>query len=299
MMQWQATAAGVGRPAGCDLAQYEFLVELPQGGTVPLALTDSLLGVAYRLWDREAPWFGTPTHDQAGAKPFAVTPLRTIERFVRPQEELAPGWYSWRVSGLGAAAVAAWEAVASAAAEGPLAWTLGGLTGRLVAGRRLLGWSSAELAASWLETPTDPAALPARCTWIFETPTFFRGRDPAGHNLTQLWPQPDLVLRSLARRWNQLGCRPLDLAAVAPSEALPHLVEWSGETLLVRLQDRWQRAFCGEFTWELPADPALRRLVGLLASFAPLAGVGARTTHGLGVVVTTLHAPPRRRGDRA
>lgn len=140
-------------------------------------------------------------------------------------------------------------------------------------------WSAATdyqgLAARWFLGKTG---LPRKLTLEFVSPTTFHS---GGHNLP--FPLPGLVFGSLLERWNAISPIPLDPQVRALAEE--HLVvsRHRLETHMVPLAGGRQVGFTGvcEFT-SLSGDPYWLAVVNLLADFAFYAGVGAKTTMGLG-----------------
>lgn len=124
----------------------------------------------------------------------------------------------------------------------------------------------------------------------FVSPTFFsrKGRDLA-------LPDPVLVMRSLAARWDAHA--PIELAL--PAEVLSALLdsvyldEMAGETRRAQVsRTMWQTGFVGAVRLALTkaGDDVAAQVLTALARFAECAGVGAQTTHGFGAV--RLGKPP-------
>lgn len=118
----------------------------------------------------------------------------------------------------------------------------------------------------------------------FVSPTFFarKGRDLP-------LPDPVLVMRSLASRWDAHA--PLELAL--PADVLTgllnsvHLNEMTGETRRAQVSGAmWQTGFVGVARLALTkaGDHVTAQVFTALARFAEFAGVGAQTTHGFGAV---------------
>ena len=121
---------------------------------------------------------------------------------------------------------------------------------------------------------------------VFHTPTAFSSNV---RNVTRLFPEPALVFRSLGRRWNAHAGA--DLAI--DDGLLDGLCEeirierYDLETREVRLHPRAKtKGFVGgcEYGVARGASREQRQLLRLLAEFAFYAGVGLRTTMGMGQV---------------
>jgi len=134
---------------------------------------------------------------------------------------------------------------------------------------------------------------PGHVTLQFLTPTTFRRSPPPGGLFDDApydlpFPLPELVFGGLLSLWNAFGPQPLpeemrifarDCVVVSRYRLHTELVDFgSGRRGRVG-------GFVGvcRFATRCP-DAAWRRRIGLLAAFAPLAGVGWRTTMGLGQI---------------
>jgi CRISPR-associated endoribonuclease Cas6 len=123
----------------------------------------------------------------------------------------------------------------------------------------------------------------------FTTPTAFGfGQREWGKKVVVL-PQPDLVFGSLARSWNNLAPPPLGVDRDALMAYLrEHVVvkRLCGlETQMLRFRRSPQVGFVGQVTYGLMAeDEAARSQLNALADFAFYAGVGMKTTMGMGQV---------------
>jgi CRISPR-associated endoribonuclease Cas6 len=118
----------------------------------------------------------------------------------------------------------------------------------------------------------------------FVSPTFFarKGRDLP-------LPEPVLVMRSLAARWDAHAPPELALPAEVLSALLDsvYLDEMAGETRRAQVsRTMWQTGFVGAARLALTraGDDVTARVFAALTCFAEFAGVGAQTTHGFGAV---------------
>ena len=115
---------------------------------------------------------------------------------------------------------------------------------------------------------------------IFATPTTFKGGD-----LDLPLPVPRLVFGGLLRKWNAFSPYPLEVSAqelerkVALADARLHTKPfYDGRSHIVGFVGR------ARFRVLRGASPELLRAVNTLARFAFFAGVGRKTTHGMGLV---------------
>lgn len=139
---------------------------------------------------------------------------------------------------------------------------------------------------TWQELAS--AARPEReVTLEFASPTAFGfGQMEWGKKIVVL-PEPHLVFGSLARSWNALAPAPLQLDAKALATYLQeHAVVKRIERLktqMLHYQRSPQVGFVGLVTYGLQAENEIARLqLNILADFAFYAGVGMKTTMGMG-----------------
>lgn len=161
----------------------------------------------------------------------------------------------------------------------PAAWPpqelrLGGSTCRVI-DARVLHQPFAALAASRPVT---------RGLVRFLTPTYFsrNGRDVP-------LPDPVLVMRSLAQRWNVFAPIALAIDDTLGKALLSAVLLTDADVHTVRVQvgrDSWQTGFVGDAELALThtATPEIGVVFVALLRFATIAGVGAQTTYGFGEV---------------
>ena len=168
--------------------------------------------------------------------------------------------------------------------------------GRVPAAVRLGPATYPVLNQHWHPVTFDElAARPCREVGMeFLTPTWF---SRSGQSLP--FPTPALVFARLADRWNQ-HCRPDQVIPGALRSALLDrlvLAAWSGETWRMSFGRGVRTGFVGRVvvaleegtTWVGGDEAAsmadlLPAVLGALAGFAELSGVGAQTTYGAGWV---------------
>jgi CRISPR-associated endoribonuclease Cas6 len=132
-----------------------------------------------------------------------------------------------------------------------------------------------------------------QCDLRFLSPTYFArsGRD-------YLLPDPELIVRRLAARWNQHAGLdgPLGVRDDQARELARRVILKAHELHTVRVggQDGRERTgFLGQIRLALrtaerrdPEALVSAQLLATLTGFAPFCGLGAQTTHGLGAVAT-------------
>ncbi|MGQ9467752.1 MAG: CRISPR system precrRNA processing endoribonuclease RAMP protein Cas6 [Anaerolineae bacterium] len=129
----------------------------------------------------------------------------------------------------------------------------------------------------------------AEITLQFVSPTAFSfGQKGWGKKIVVL-PQPELVFGSLLRVWNGLAPPPLWLEEKGLRAYLEeHVVvrQINLQTRMLRLRGLPQVGFVGTVTYGLMEENEVARLgLNLLADFAFYAGVGMKTTMGMGQCV--------------
>ncbi len=139
---------------------------------------------------------------------------------------------------------------------------------------------------TWENVASDAQPEPA-ITLDFTSPTAFGfGQKEWGKKAVVL-PQPELVLGSLARSWNSLAPPPLPVnrqALMAYVEEHVVVKRMDGvRTQMQHFRRSLQVGFVGRVTYGLMADnDAARCELNALADFAFYAGVGMKTTMGMG-----------------
>lgn len=143
------------------------------------------------------------------------------------------------------------------------------------------------LDARMLNQPFAALAASRPVTWAlvrFLTPTYFsrNGRDVP-------LPDPVLVMRSLAQRWNAFAPTDLAIDDTLSKALLSAVLLTDADVHTVRVQvgrDAWQTGFVGDAELALThtAAPEVGAVFAALLRFATIAGIGAQTTYGFGEV---------------
>ncbi|MGQ9627966.1 MAG: CRISPR-associated endoribonuclease Cas6 [Anaerolineae bacterium] len=141
---------------------------------------------------------------------------------------------------------------------------------------------------SWNKLLSEARTEP-EITLDFVSPTAFGfGQKEWGKKVIVL-PEPALTFGSLLRSWNNLAPLPLQMdkdALMAYVEEHVVIKQLSGlETRMLRFSRSPQLGFVGKVTYGLMAeDEASRCQINALADFAFYAGIGMKTTMGMGMV---------------
>ena len=118
----------------------------------------------------------------------------------------------------------------------------------------------------------------------FATPTSFSlGQRDWGRRM-ELLPRAELVFDSLWRKWNAFAPTALGTAVVEAAREQVVLADLEGSVREVRFPRAPQRGFVGRCSYEIKGTlpESLLRELNALADFAFYAGVGYKTTMGLG-----------------
>jgi CRISPR-associated endoribonuclease Cas6 len=219
-------------------------------------------------------------HAPASSKPFTVSPLlqpaldRPLSGVVRPGQ---PGRFRFTIldDRLFAALLRRFQSVPPSTLRVGTA-RLGIVELSTVDG----GWSGVSSPEELMGRATDEGEQ----TIQFATPTSFSfGNGPAGSRLA-LFPQAPLLFSSLLRRWRALGGPPLP--AELNTLLAEQLVEtaYDLETVALQMGQRPELGFVGwcRFTAKGHWSESARRALNALADFAFYAGVGRKTTMGMG-----------------
>ena len=132
-------------------------------------------------------------------------------------------------------------------------------------------------------------SLPVRqeVTLFFYSPTAFS----LGNHHFQLFPDPLFVWESLLRTWNRstpvyLNMEKLPLCGCVKRSI--SVVSCTLETAFLHFPKHVQKGFVGQCTYQLTGDQPLLANLITLAAFAYYAGVGYKTTMGMGQVQVTF-----------
>lgn len=236
----------------------------------------------YGILHQVDPTLAEALHQWNGRKPFTVSSLNRLPRGDGPFVELRAGWECWlRVTTLG-------EAVFQTFIQ---RFLYGGARPQIQLG-------PLDFAVS--EVLTTPGAHPwagyqeacqlmasaqpvGRLALEFASPTGFNlGSEPGGM-VYELFPSPPLVFGSLASRWKAFISPDLETAYIEELAAGARVSEYRLQTQTLKWKNRVQKGFSGRCVYDLQRlAPEEQRLLALLADFAFYAGVGGKTTQGMG-----------------
>lgn len=145
-------------------------------------------------------------------------------------------------------------------------------------------------SSPWIRSTTWKALVtrqPAQVIAMrFLSPTAFS----MGHHVFKLFPDPQWVWGSLVRDWNRYApaCFQIDKQLIQEAAASTvHIVKCDGlHTETLRYASYVQKGFLGTCPYTLH-DPVSAPYMTALAAFAPYAGIGSKTTMGMGQTLVT------------
>ena len=126
-------------------------------------------------------------------------------------------------------------------------------------------------------------------TLSFESPTAFN----INGAYFALFPEPSFVWDSLMRVWNSYAPTSLHIEKQALRDFVRRQVTVTAcdlSTHTLHYLKHMQKGFSGRCTYTVNERSALAAQLACLAAFAPYAGVGYKTTMGMGQVRATLHS---------
>jgi CRISPR-associated endoribonuclease Cas6 len=263
---------------------YSVLLELQaqDEAYLPATMGHQIHAMFLQLVARANPALSVRIHDEPGYRPFTLSPLFAAASCGN-SVALSPGQtYHVRVTLLDGGKL--WDYLSTLLLEtGPLEIRLGGASFTIT---RLLSTSVAD-TTGWAERTTweELVATPMRhsITLSFASPTAFN----ISGKYFALFPEPPLVWESLVRSWNSYAPDPLKIEKQALQDLLRHKVTVTGcslSTHTLHYPKYTQKGFAGTCTYALQEDGARAAQLARLAAFARFAGVGYKTTMGMGQV---------------
>jgi len=261
---------------------YSVLLEFQANHHASLPATTGHLihAMFHQLLMRVDPTQSRRLHQESGHRPFTLSPLlgglREGNHVI-----LTPGaTYQVRITLLDGGYL--WHCLSTLFLEGgPCTVRLGEATlllTRLISTADATGWAG---KTTWQELAS---MSPLReITLFFTSPTAFNTNK---HSFT-LVPEPRLVWGSLIRTWNCYAPDALSLSQVAMRETLTNgimVLSCDLSTHTLQYPKYTQKGFLGRCSYRLPEEERQAAQLTCLATFAHFAGVGYKTTMGMGQV---------------
>ncbi len=238
------------------------------------------------------PALSASLHNLSGPKPFTVSPLLGVEQqaenLTLPREQIC----SLRITLLDGGDL--WHHLSTYALQTEVVQVhLGPAALRLT---RFITSTSADLTG-WADT-TDwltLAGLPAQrvITMQFTSPTAFN----LGDRAFELFPKPSFIWESLRRVWNAYAPQHLKMDKQRLRMFLKEhvsVLDCDIATMMWRFPQYVQKGFVGTCTYQIQEeDSGIAANLTTLAAFARYAGIGYKTTMGMGQArALLLEHPP-------
>ncbi|MBI4673601.1 MAG: CRISPR-associated endoribonuclease Cas6 [Chloroflexi bacterium] len=245
-----------------------------------------------RLVETVAPDLSAALHENNGRQPFTVSPLHVPQRArVNSHLQLNEGAScSMRFTILEGDTAVAPTLYASFQAAFLSPWNeaiirLGQIrfaVREVVTTPRADNWTGfTSFAELW-----ERASRERFITLRFYSPTALSmGQAPGKPKRFELFPQPWLVFDSLCRKWNAFADMPLAEPNALHAWIDEHVIvaDHAVNTTTLYFEKFAQKGFIGQVTYEISSDDAdMVRGLNALADFALYAGVGYKTTWGMG-----------------
>ena len=262
---------------------YSILLEVrtPEEVLLPLMTGPQIHAMFLRLLTRDNPALFTRLHDQPGIRPFTLSQLLGAE-IQQDHLRLLPEQPSFiRVTLLDNGEL--WEYLSTLLLEtGPI--------------RLQLDRASLILTRLFVNPISDQTGWVAKTSWKSLSEVAPRSRlpfcfaSPTAFNIAgkyyELFPEPLLVWKSLLRTWNTYAPEQLRIAKEELYALIQQQVHVIGcdhlATHTLHYQKYAQKGFTGTCVYEVSGDLDEMQKVTVLAEFARYAGVGYRTTWGMG-----------------
>jgi CRISPR-associated endoribonuclease Cas6 len=262
---------------------YSIILELSAINTV--TLTTSTGHQAHALFlhliQQIDPALATRLHDEPDYRPFTVSPLMGAQECNGEMVLQAGHLYHLRLTFLDGGSL--WQclnthmlgtAATTTLQIGPAAFCL----------HRLLSTSSSDPTGwaewtTWQQLATTPACR--TITMHLASPTAFS----MGNRQFALFPEPLLLWESLMRTWNRYAPTALQIEKSSFREAISQSVsvqDYILQTMTLRFPGYIQRGCVGSCTYQIKATGNDAARLSALAAFARYAGIGYKTTMGMG-----------------
>ena len=226
------------------------------------------------------PSLATRLHSELDYTPFTLSPIKGAKE--RDKQLLLEGGQTYRLRITLLDGGTLWQCLSQQFLQAPkLSLELGKASFMLT---RVISTPSADPTgwASYTDWQTL-ASTPAQSsiTMHFASPTAFS----MGERHFILFPEPALLWHSLLRSWNRYApaCLQMDKQAVREFRTNNVVIsDYDLHTTTLHFPKYSQKGFVGSCTYQVKTDDAYTSHITALASFARYAGIGYKTTMGMG-----------------
>jgi len=261
---------------------YSIILELSPttDATLPPTTGHQAHALFLNLIQRVDPALATRLHNEENYRPFTVSPLRGATQKDAKLILRTGQIYSLRVTLLDGGTL--WQCLSQRFLETPdISLQLGEVSFTL---SRLLstpstdtrGWAS---YTDWQTLANTPAQH--SITIQFDSPTAFS----LGNRHFALFPEPTLLWDSLMRTWNHYAPKCLHMDKPGVREFVKNIIvinDYDLHTTTLHFPKYIQKGFIGTCTYQLKMADDYAPQIAALAKFSRYAGVGYKTTMGMG-----------------
>jgi CRISPR-associated endoribonuclease Cas6 len=258
---------------------------------LPATLGHQVHAMFLHLVARTDPALSARLHNEPGYRPFTLSPLLAVP--IRGEQlQLSEGQICYiRITLLDGGSL--WHCLSVPLLEGgPLDVRLGEVPFKLTRLLSTPGCDKGERIAKTSWNLLSKLAPVDAVTLSFESPTAFN----INGTYFALFPEPLLVWDSLIRVWNNYAPGVLHIEKQAMRDFLQRSVSVAACNLSTRTLHYpkfIQKGFCGRCTYTARDRDERTAQFTRLAAFAPFAGMGYKTTMGMGQVRAELHEHER------
>lgn len=261
---------------------YSIILEIgaTRDATLPVTMGHQAHGLFLDLVRQIDPALSARLHDEPAYRPFTVSPLWDAKEYGSSRIVQTGQVYHLRITLLDGGML--WQCLSShflAAGELPLQLGEAAFTLRRILSTPSLdstGWAG---CTDWQTLATT--APYSSITMRFASPTAFS----LGDRKFALFPEPILLWDSLMRSWNLYAPEVLKIEKQSMRDVVKAYIsisDYSLRTTTLHFPKSPQKGFIGTCTYLIKGADNYRTQLSALAEFARYAGVGYKTTMGMG-----------------
>jgi CRISPR-associated endoribonuclease Cas6 len=256
-----------------------------QDGWLPRAMGEYGHAAFLSLIHEVAPDLSKALHDAGERQPYTVSPLVGSKREQRGVSVRSGSGYWMRFAILDPALYSVFSRYFAESMPFESVLTLGKvqfIVEEVTTSKQSDTWSG---YSTFSDIFTGTKSEPIASMRFFSLTAFSLGEVGGSGPRFGIFPEPALVFDSLLRRWNQFADQPLDNPQVWQKWVSEHVVvrRYRTKSDLWQFKHHPQIGFVGTCTYEIKGDyPSETRKLNALADFAFFAGVGCKTTMGMG-----------------
>jgi CRISPR-associated endoribonuclease Cas6 len=262
---------------------YSIILELSPiaNATLPATMGHQAHALFLDLINQVDPVLAARLHDESTYRPFTISPIQGAKQQDKQLRLEAGKVYRWRITLLDGGSL--WQCLSQRFLEAPKMGLLelGKVTFILshvisTSSTDATGWAG---YTDWQTLANTPAQR--TITMRFDSPTAFS----LGDRRFAFFPEPILLWDSLLRTWNHYAPACLHMDKQAIRDFVKNTVEVSDydlHTTTLYFPKYSQKGFLGTCTYQVKTGDEYVSQVTALANFSRYAGVGYKTTMGMG-----------------